>query len=223
MTEQRDFWETVWSESSDDASSNLGYGLIRDFDLETLTGKSVVDIGCGNFTYSRIPEIASRFIGVDISHTALVDGKQYLGGGNLIQASAYVLPLALQSVDFAVSVEVLPLLGENYSDALREMTRVSREGIIFTVNHLEAISQRSAKSEDLTYGKLFKGKMLDVVALTEEDVEVVIGGLGLVLEELVVLTRDEVMNYGVPYHQQRVYSNGDLKKVMYVKAIHPKV
>ncbi len=146
-----------------------------------------------------------------------------MGGGNLIQASAYALPLASQSVDFAVSVEVLPLLGESYNDALREMGRVSREGIIFTVNHSEAISTRLSEQRNLLNGKLFKGKMLDVVALTEEDVEVVIGGLGLVLEELVVLTRDEVMNYGVPFYEQRVYSNGDLREVMYVKAIHPKI
>lgn len=221
MLEQRDFWESVWS--ADGAASHFGYGLVHDSDSETLTGKSVVDVGCGNFTYSRIPEIASQFYGVDLSHTALVDGKEYLERGYLIQASAYALPLASHSVDFAVSVEVLPLLGENYAEALREMARVSRDGIIFTVNHSEAISQRLSEQRDLAYGKLFKGKMLDVVALTEADVEAVIGGLGLVLERLVVLTRDEVMNYGVPFHQQRIYPNGDLKEVMYVGAVHPKV
>ncbi len=220
MLQQRDFWEMVWSESPDGASSNFGYGLVRDFDLETLHHKVVVDIGCGNFTYSRIPEIASRFYGVDISHTALVDGKPYLERGHLIQASAFALPLATQSVDFAVSVEVLPLLGEDYVNALREMARVSAEGILFTVNHVEAISQRSAKSMDLTYGQLFKGTMIDVVALTEIDVRAVIGELGLSIDGLVVFTRDEVMNYGVPFHQQRVYSGGDLKEAMYVKAVH---
>ncbi len=217
MVQQRDFWETVWSEFPDDASSNFGYGLIHNFDSETLHHKVVVDIGCGNFTYSGIPEITSRFYGVDISHTALVDGKPYLERGHLIQASAFALPLATQSVDFAVSMEVLPLLGKDYVDGLREMARVSTEGILFTVNHFEAISQRCAESMDLTYGKLFKGNMIDVVALTEADVKAVIEGLGLSIDALVVFTRDEVLNFGVPFHQQRSYSNGDLKEAMYIK------
>ena len=223
MAQQRDFWETVWSESPDDASSNFGYGLICDFDSETLRDKVVVDVGCGNFTYSRIPEIASRFYGVDVSHTALIDGKEYLERGHLVQASAFALPLASRLVDFAVSVEVLPLLGVDYVDALREMARVSVEGILFTVNHVEAISRRSAESRDLTYGKLFKGEMIDVVALAEADVGVVIRELGLSIDTLVVFTRDEVMNYGVPWHQRQSYSNGDLKEAMYVKAVHHKV
>ncbi len=223
MTEQRDFWENVWLESPDDAASNFGYGLLRDFDSETLCDKVVLDVGCGNFCYSRIPEIASQFIGIDIAHTALREGKQYLEKGLLVQASAYALPLVSGSVDYAVSVEVLPLLGENYYEALREMARVSREGMIFTINHQEAISKRIAECRDLRLGKLFKGEMLDVIALTEVDVESVLAELGMTIKSLVVLTRDEVMNYAVPLYQQRVYSNGDLKEVLYVKAVHPKI
>ncbi len=223
MTQQRDFWDSVWSESPDDVASLLGYGLIADFDLETLQDKSVLDVGCGNFIYSRIPEIASRFIGVDISFVGLVNGREYLKNSFLVQASAFALPFASRSVDYTVSMEVLPLLGENYVDALREMARVSREGMIFTVKHSEAISTGSCEYRDLTYGKLFKGGMIDVVALTEADVEAVMNGLGLSVEDLVVLTRNEVMNYGLLFYQQRAYSNGDLKEAMYVKAVHPKI
>ncbi len=223
MTQQRDFWDSVWSESPDDVASILGYGLLSDCDFETLRDKVVLDVGCGNFTYSRIPEIASRFIGVDISLVGLVNGMEYLEKGFLVQASAFALPFAFRSVDYVVSMEVLPLLGENYGDALQEMARVSREGMIFTVKHSEAISNGSCEHRDLTPGKLFKGEMIDVVALTEADVEEVIAGLGLSIDGLVVLTRNEVMNYGLPFYQQRSYVSGDLKEAMYVKAVHPKI
>lgn len=224
MRQQQEFWDGVWQEGDWGIASNLGYGLLDDFDPALLVGKDVLDVGCGNSEYSLIPDEAKMFIGVDISGVALRKMQRVFNRGCLLQASALALPLGNNVVDYSVCFEALSLFGERCSVALAEMARVSREGLLFTVSHPDhklALSHLSY--QDLPVGKLFTGTGVSVTTFTESEISALVTSLGMRLETLAVLTFNQVMNYGVPYMQQMAYAHGNENEAMYVKAVHPKV
>lgn len=224
MDDQQEFWGRIWQEDDWGIASQLGYGLLESLDPDLLLGKDVLDVGCGTSLYSLIPDDAARFIGIDISDVALRKAHRKSRNGCLIQASGLALPLGDRTVDYAVCFEALSLFGEHCAVALTEMARVSREGMIFTVSHPDHKQALSSLSyETLPLGKLFSGPGISVAAFTEQEISSLVTSLGMHLETLVVLSFNEVMNYGVPFMQQRAYTHGEEKEAMYVKAVHPKI
>lgn len=228
MGQQQEYWDKVWQERDCDIASNFGYGLLDDSDPDFLVGKDVLDVGCGNFEYSSIPDYAKMFIGVDISGVALRKIPPVSTRGGLLQASALALPLGDNVVDYSVCFEALPLFGEHCGTALAEMARVSREGLLFTISHTDhklalSLALPHLSSRDLPVGKLFTGTESSVTTFTELEISSLVTSLGMHLETLDVFTFDQVMNYGVPFRQQMVYAHGNEKEAMYVKAIHPKI
>lgn len=224
MNRPQEFWDQIWRGDDWGIASNLGYGLQENLDPDLLVGKHVLDVGCGNSLYSLIPDDAERFIGVDISGVALRKAHRMSPKSYLLQASGLALPLGDKVVDYSVCFEALSLFGEHSDIALAEMARVSRDGMLFTVSHPDhKLASATLKYRELSLGKLFLGAGTTVTAFTEEEISSLVTSLGMYMETLVVLSFNEVMNYGVPFMQQGVYTHGTEKEAMYVKAVHPKV
>ena len=70
---------------------------------------------------------------------------------------------------------------------------------------------------------MFSGNDVDIVTLTESEVGSLVSALGMHLKQMLVLTFDEVMNFDVPLMRQGLYTGGDKKESIYVKAVHPKI
>lgn len=80
------------------------------FSPEQLSGKLVLDVGCG---MGRFAEVASRWgarvVGIDLSRAAEVAARNLAGRDNTIifQADALALPFAAESFDYIYSIGVL--------------------------------------------------------------------------------------------------------------------
>src|SRR4051795_7805129 len=92
----------------------------------TLTGRTVVDIGCGSGAIVRkLREAGADALGVDIDVTA---AKEADPDGLYFQGGAEALPLADQSVDVAVLFKSLHHVPDPHA-AFPELHRVVRDSV----------------------------------------------------------------------------------------------
>lgn len=110
-----------WIESSDSRLAAL---------LEaagSLSGKKVLDVGCGKGRFARVMiEKGASIFGIDLSSNMLRSTRS-LTGGHFVQASVTALPFADESFDVVYAVEVMEHL-PSPERAIKEMSRTLKKG-----------------------------------------------------------------------------------------------
>jgi ubiquinone/menaquinone biosynthesis C-methylase UbiE len=109
--------------------------------LSPLTGKHVLDIGCGGGVLARsLSDRGARVVGVDPNMEAVAAARQAVPGGTFYQAGAEAMPFADRSFDGAVflnSLHHVPKLAMH--QALREAARLTKPaGTIVVIEPLAA-------------------------------------------------------------------------------------
>ena len=88
--------------------------------LGQVRGLAILDLGCGKGRFSRrLEEQGARVVGLDVSREMLKQGAKF----DRIQASSARLPLAAQSIDAVIAVEVFQHV-HSIDSTLREIHRV---------------------------------------------------------------------------------------------------
>jgi methionine biosynthesis protein MetW len=102
-------------------------------------GKSVIDVGCGNAVFLKLLQHKYNISGIEVNKKRVTYCNNILGKDIVIQGNLeYGLPLEDNSYDTVVAMEILEHM-DNPSQALRELTRISRKRVIFTVPYDEKI------------------------------------------------------------------------------------
>ena len=97
--------------------------------LEPLSGRRVLDLGCGKGRFARpLAEAGAELIGIDLSAAMLADAR----GIARVRGSARRLPFAAGSFDAVIAVEVFEHLAA-IDDVLSEARRVLRPGGILAI------------------------------------------------------------------------------------------
>jgi SAM-dependent methyltransferase len=103
---------------------------------------SILEVGSGEgHTLRLLDKPSRRLVGIDISLAALYNSAEGTPGFDNVQADAQLLPLAADSFDVAVALEVLEHLAD-WPRALEELFRVARERVIVTVPYREWLKGR---------------------------------------------------------------------------------
>jgi ubiquinone/menaquinone biosynthesis C-methylase UbiE len=134
----RDFYEgRVWKiHQISNPYEVVRFRHILEF-LGTESGNTVLDVGCGGGTYTRILARAQLLIAVDVSSNAVKTAKQSLvSGGNVsfIVCDLEHLPIRDMAVDKVACIDVLEHV-ERPQKAVNEMQRVLRSNgqmLLFT-------------------------------------------------------------------------------------------
>ena len=104
-------------------------------------GESICDAGCGYTFYMN--DLMKRcgphgsFIGVDFSSVALTKSSELTDqypNARLILADILNIPIADGSVDRVFCAETLPYLIHHVGDALKELGRIARKEVIFSLH-----------------------------------------------------------------------------------------
>ena len=106
------------------------YKLIASLNLTTM-----LDVGCGEgflMDYLAKQNIQVKSIGVDINLDAIMNGKDLFPAKEMINGSAYRLPVPSHSFDLVLCSEVLEHL-DSPRDALIEIKRVMKCDCVITV------------------------------------------------------------------------------------------
>ena len=101
--------------------------------LGPLTGRRVLDLGCGKGRFARVLAArGARVVGLDVSAAMLAGAGR--AGLDRVLGSARRLPFGGSSFDAAIAVEVFEHLEPRViDDACREVTRVLRPGGLFVL------------------------------------------------------------------------------------------
>ncbi|MDE1870436.1 MAG: hypothetical protein KGH71_05670 [Candidatus Micrarchaeota archaeon] len=130
-------------------TGEAGKGYLGNF-AEFMKGrrgeKSVLEVGCSKPDPEAIGGWKS-YTGVDLYEDEFFDVEKRLGV-ELIGTEATYLPFRDRSFDYAIAYGVVPMLGVNAYFGIKELGRVSREGIAFTVGHEDSIEAWAAKRKE---------------------------------------------------------------------------
>lgn len=101
----------------------------------------VLDVGCGDgYLCSILKEKIEAVSGVDISKTRIKRAKKRFEGIDFKVGDATALPYKANSFDLVIGVEVLEHV-PNLKKSVKEMTRVSRKFVAFTVPYKEELTK----------------------------------------------------------------------------------
>ena len=122
-------------EEFDKYYENLYPYLLPFLDIESMKGKTVLEIGLGSgFTLQRIAKVAEKCYGLDISAKTIELNekrkKYYKFECELLNASATSIPLPDNSVDIVVSIGCLHHIPD-IQKAIDEIYRVLKPGGVF--------------------------------------------------------------------------------------------
>jgi len=133
-------WDTIFSDQ--DKFKTTGGRYFYDLAIERIIpGETICDAGCG-FTF-YLHDLMRRcgprgvFLGVDFSGVALAKSAALANdyaNAHLILADIRRLPLPDGSVDRVFCAETLPYLLEDVEKVLKELSRVAKKEVIFSLH-----------------------------------------------------------------------------------------
>ena len=120
-----------------------------------LRGKSVLDVGCGPFTYGYNAKLPSHITGIDLSPQFVQSMSEHDPNNFYMVASAGKIPYADNSFDVSLLRFILHHIPGNSEAILREVSRVTRNQIVI-IDHVrsEFILQRKIQT---AYWAVFDG------------------------------------------------------------------
>ena len=136
----RIIWDRIFS-SQDKAGATYGRYFYHLALKRIKPGETICDAGCGHAFY--LHDLMKRcgphgsFIGIDISSIALaksLDLTSVYSNAHLVLADMRHLPLGDDAMDRVFCSETLPYLLEDTEAALKELARVSRQEVIFSLH-----------------------------------------------------------------------------------------
>ena len=207
------FWEKAWEK--DGAATTLYPGLIRS---EDLSGKNVLEIGCGNLMSSYGVYQAKRYVGLDLSANAL--GRVYDDipkNTELIHADAVNLPFIDKSFDVVIAVQTISALEDKVYPVLREAARVLNHGgsLIFDIQHTDWCTQDKFKKNVLTLEEVHHGTMFSFkmdgcpegryyISYTKEGMQKLLEELELKEDTIEIFDNHEFYYIGIPIYERFV-------------------
>lgn len=125
-SDSRQAYDVIYTE--DDISQRESYYLWLNDLFELQPGQTYLDISCGQVQLPKLAKDEGVIAhGLDLSHAALLAGREKTGVSNVVTGNSQMLPYADNSFDVISNIGSL----EHYvdiPDAVREMTRVLKPG-----------------------------------------------------------------------------------------------
>jgi len=174
------YWSNYWQRrrNEDGPSGKQSAGPVQSIVLEglrrdgTLSGKRVLEIGCGNSALNELLK-GVRYTGVDFAPNAIEMAKRrVLEKRQMLDSNSYSfvvadvtrpLPLNRAAFDIVFSMETLHLLGSKMPMALENIARVTKPGglFIFDIYHinkyaLSASAEKGYKALEFDYGTVLR-------------------------------------------------------------------
>lgn len=133
-SDSKNFWNKVWRGEVEGNSYSNYVGYL--FDDRRLTGKRVLDVGCGPAgDLVRICRDSgdTSYVGLDISEEAILQARKRFPEKSFIIGDAVKLPFKDNTFELVFSLDTLPILGADARRAMRELVRVSSDTIVFAL------------------------------------------------------------------------------------------
>ncbi len=202
-------WESVWGFNGGRASSSYGPYFTANMDMEN---KRVLELGCGDLTFSRYNLIDMKYAGLDIAGRALKGAMINFPNGSFVQADATVIPFKDMSFDVVFAIETITCAGRDADGILKEASRVlSNKGtLLFDVVHADLYRHSPNHKpyvEEIgreNYGTLLRGKItgIDLIVYDEQEISGLLRESGLGERQIRAFTIYEHENMGVPVYQR---------------------
>jgi SAM-dependent methyltransferase len=215
----RSHWESVWKKENG-AGTSFGCYFISKEDIKD---KKVLELGCGDLSYTCDIDMPKFYLGLDIAANALHDAKGAYKDAVLIQANAFRLPLAEKSFDSVVSIQTMSTMGEYAAQVVAETARVMKRGgrMVFDFVHSDWYAAYDEfERVRMDHGVLYKGLDKEVMTYDKEGIERLLTSVGLRMESATVFTYGQFSNMGASPHC-RDYSdpNSNVNADMLVRAL----
>ncbi len=226
----RDFWEAAWANERRSPRTSYAMHLIRD---ENVTGKDVLEIGCGDLYSSWCAaEAAKRYVGIDIASSPLGLVRRDYPKHLLVEADAITLPFRDRSFDAVISIHTFTLLGRGIANALEEVRRVLRGdgSLMFNVTHTDIVAYYNPGSGlagirgEPDYGTFFPPTWGNCGVITYDDTGIrrQVEEAGFDVKYTDLFTDYEYSILGIPLYEQRPKGEGktdDIKAEIFVSAL----
>lgn len=215
----RAYWNDLWRSGSYDRDVSPVYSLLRTDDYK---GKAVVEIGCGDLSFSsRIIQEARSYVGVDFSYAAIAAAmrSEFKGRISLVCADAATSALPAGTAESIISIDTLDTLGRDFGGALARSAELMAPGgvIVFNVVHTEW--HRNSVSEGMPVTSFNNGTLLEfergeVMAFEPTGMAAALAQAGLRPEEIRTVTTHEFLKL-LPYDYKGVVEGGMCHDVPY--------
>ena len=224
-TERREIWENKWKKGS--AATSYYIHFVRDD--EDISGKVVLNIGCGN-QHLVDTEPAKKYVGLDISSNALNKVRWVSANTELIREDAANLPFKDNEFDTVISIQTISALGDVAYQVLKEAARVLKPAgsLIFDVTHSDWLFQNAFKEEmistvEMQHGTLFTfrngSEEQCCMGYDNEGIQKLLEELGLKKSLMKVLNSYEFSYLGIPaYQTPPVNETSDINRAIFVMA-----
>jgi len=196
----RDYWDTPVKKSEGD----MPYFSTLLNTTRVVRRRTVLELGCGTLkgaeTYFGRDK---QYVGGDISGSNLMEaairykwGNRYHERGSFVKLDMTELPFKNDSFDIVTSFDTVSALGTGVKRALREMKRVARDEIIFTVLHRDVITERALyRVNRYPYLEFYNFRGLPNVAFTEDSLGSLLRGLNMRNVKIETFTSEDVLPF----------------------------
>jgi SAM-dependent methyltransferase len=147
----RAIWDRIFKDGEKATGGRYFYQLALD---QIVPGETICDAGCGMTFY--LDDVMTKcgpgglFIGIDFSRVALTGSAALAAGypnARLILADILRLPLPDRAVHRVFCAETLPYLLDDVEEALRELARVAKKEVIFSLHTRGAYEIEGTETE----------------------------------------------------------------------------
>lgn len=138
----------AWYETVGRRADHLEKALLKELVVGFPHAHVLLEVGCGTGHFTRwFSKLGLQVVGLDLSPAMLAEAVR-LGSPPCVQGNALALPFPDGAFDLAALITILEFVADPVQ-ALREATRVARDGLILGVlNRHSLLAWRLRRSED---------------------------------------------------------------------------